>query len=365
MRQTDVYQSTIEKLYALYLEKGFLEEEEALGLMSADGVSLVGINRVTDKLIALGVIFADAVVDDDEYTDRAQIDYGALFDEVLAISPGQKMLIAYARNVKPPQTREWRSLVTQMESGNEYAFSRLFDMYLRNAIKTALRCYKSYGLDLDDAIQEGCIGLMYAIMQFDGSRHNNIGSNLSRWIQLYIVREAIDKNHSIRLPVRVYELTQKVKQCKRMLLKQNRYEPTLTEISLMSEISIEMVMKLLEIPQDPVLFDSMFETAKSRTEVEKHCSNQFFGEELESNILALQVRNALFTLPERERRVLSLRYGLADEKEWTLEEVSAVFDITRERVRQIEKGALSKLCTYAREQHMESAMIWEINTSLS
>jgi RNA polymerase primary sigma factor len=344
MGQVGGHQATVEKLYALYKEKGFLREEEALAVMTADGVSLVGINRVTDKLIALGVIFADdSLAEDEEETDRAQTDYEALFIEVLEISPGQQILIDYIRNVRPPQNREWRPLITQMNSGNEYAFNRLFDMYLRVVVKIALRISKENDFELDDAIQEGSMGLIRAIRQYDGSKHGNLGSYLPLWIQQYIGKAVADKGRTIRLPVYAYEIVVRLNQSRRTLEDRLGREPSYAEIAAEASTSVETAIKLLEATQEPVSLDALFEGETDEEYIFKHFSIPSFEEKSDNNFLAELVRTTLQTLPDREAKVLSLRFGLYDGQERTLEEVGAVFNVTRERVRQIEAKALRRL----------------------
>ncbi len=354
MGQVGGYQATVEKLYALHKEKGFLCEEEALAVMSADGVSLVGINRVTDRLIALGVIFADdSAANDEEDNDRAQTDYEALYAEVLEISPAQQMLIDYIRNVRPPQNREWQPLITQMNSGNKYAFNRLFDMYLRVVIRIALRFYKESDFELDDAIQEGSMGLIKAIQQYDSSKHGNLGSYLPLWIQQYIWRAVADKGRTIRLPVHTYDSVQKLQQSKKSLLEKNGREPSYAEIAADAEMSVEMAIKLLKAAQELISLDGLLEDEANEKIIFKYFAIPSFEEEVDSSFLTELVHNGLSILTDRERRVLSLRYGLYDSKERTLQEVGVEFNVTRERVRQIEAKALGKLRHPSRARHFE------------
>lgn len=354
MRQVGGHQATVEKLYALYKEKGFLREDEALAEMTTDGVSLVGINRATDKLIALGVIFRDdSVAYEDDDNDRAQTDYEALYAEVLEISPGLQMLIDYIRSIRPPQNREWRPLVTQMNSGNEYAFKRLFDMYLRVVIRIAFRFYKDNELELDDAVQEGSMGLIRAIQQYDGSKHGNIGSYLPLWIQQYLGRAVADKSRTIRLPVHTYEIVQRLTQSKKSLFDKLGREPSYSEIAADTDTSVEKAMKLLEATQKPVSLETLLEDETNEEIIFKFFAIPSSEEDVNKDFAAELVRESLLTLTDRERRILSLRYGLYDGRERTLEEVGADFSVTRERVRQIEARALRKLRHQSRAKHIK------------
>lgn len=354
MEQAGGYQATVAKLYALYKERGFLREEEALDMMTADTVSLVDINRVTDRLIALGVIFADdSTADDDEDIDRARTDYEAIFKKILLISPGQAMLVDYIRNVRPPQNREWRLLITQMNSGNEYAFSRLFDMYLRVVLKIALRFFKDEGFELDDAIQEGSLGLIRGIQQYDCNRHGNLGSYIPLWIQQFISRAVVDKGSTIRIPVHAYDLMQRINRIRLTLSERNSCEPTHDEIAAMVETPVSTVRKLCEVTQETCSYDAMIEDDDGRSEIETRYYLPSIEDEMENEMMKEQIHTLLLTLTNREQRVIGLRYGLFDDKERTLEEVGAVFKVTRERIRQIEAKAFRKLKHPSRRKYLK------------
>jgi len=353
MEQTGGYHLTVEKLYALYNEKGFLREEETLDIMTADSVSLIGINRITHHLIALGVIFADdSAVNDDEDIDRSQTDYEAIYREVLEISPGQAMLIDYIRNTRPPQNHEWRPLVMQMNSGNEYAFNRLFDMYLRVVVKIALRFFKEECFELDDAIQEGAMGLIRGIQHYDGSKHGHLGTYLPLWIHRMIRRAVADKGRTIRIPVHAYDLIQRIKQSRLLHSSKNCCEPTDDEIAAIADTSVDKVVELSKAMEETLSYETMLETDDGRTEIESHCNIPSIDEKLESKMEKEQIYDLLFTLTDRERRVINLRYGLFDDKERTLEEVGTIFNVTRERIRQIEVKAFRKLKHLARQKHL-------------
>jgi RNA polymerase primary sigma factor len=309
LEQKSSHQDTIRKLYNLYKEQGFLREEEALNLMSANGISLVGVSRITAKLVDMGVIFADESDD----VDRAQTDYESIFKEALTISPGLRFFIDYTRVVRPPQAREWQMLMPQMKSGNVYAFNRLFDMYLRVVIKIALRFHNEGNIELDDAIQEGAMGLIRAIRQYDASKHGNFGSYAPLWVQQYINRAIADKGRTIRLPVHALESMKKEQQEKHTLA--GVFKDTLS------------LDALLEDNSD---FDVIDENGDVEETVEKYA--------LREEIIAV-----LSQLTKKEQDILCLRCGLIGDRECTLEEIGEIYNVTRERIRQIESKALRKL----------------------
>jgi len=314
MGQDGGYQTTIDKLYNLHKAQGFLREEEALNLMTADGVSLVGISRVTDKLIDMGVIFSDKPNEpkNADDNDRAQSDYKTIFREALDISPGLKFFVNYVRNVRSPQNREWQILIPQVRNGNAYAFSRLFDMYSRVIIKIALRFHKEGSIELDDAVQEGSMGLIHAIRQFNASINGNFGSYAPLWIQQYIQRAIADKGRAIRLPVHLTEDLKKLQQY------ENKSYGVLDEM-----LSIDA---LLEEKPD---FDIIGTDNDVNEIVERH-------------ILKSEIAKIMMQFSQKERHILCLRYGLIDGKEHTLKEISEIYGVTRERIRQIEKKMLQK-----------------------
>ncbi|NLB69374.1 MAG: sigma-70 family RNA polymerase sigma factor, partial [Lentisphaerae bacterium] len=324
-------------------EQGFLSEEEALSVMSDAGVSLVGINRVMDRLLELGVIFADDAAAEDDDSDYAQIDYEEIYVEILATSSGQKRLIDYIRNVRPPQNREWRPLITQMNSGNQYAFSRLFDMYLRVVVRIALRFHKDEDFELDDAIQEGSMVLMRAIRQYDASKHGNLGSYLSLWILQYISKAAADKGRTIRLPVHVYEIVKRLKASRKKLYSQVGVIPSCDEVAEDAKVPVITAIKLFEAMLEPLSIEDLLATKGNEALISNCFSIRSVDEELDNAALAQKLQTLLLALPERESQVLLLRYGLHDGTERTLEEIGAIFNVTRERIRQIESKALRKL----------------------
>ena len=339
------YRPIIESLYVVYTEKGFLREEDALEMMSASGVSLVGINRITNRLLELGVIFASddsSTTDDDDYS---QTDYEPIFAEVLSISPGQSALINYVRDLRPPQWREWVNLMPQAKSSNQYASNRLFDMYLRVVIKIALSSYKNNGYELDDLIQEGSIGLMTAIRRYDSSKHGSFVSYMPWWVMQYMGRAIADKSRTIRVPVHTHESIKAIAKIYDSLSDKYGREPTDIEISNEAGITVERIKELRVIALEPESLDTPLDEEKDiyfsdvlLAPEDEQPFSQFAYKNMRSVLLSV-----LDELTEREKRVLSLRYGIDDDQARTLEEVGQIFNVTRERIRQIEAKALRRL----------------------
>jgi RNA polymerase primary sigma factor len=341
------HQVIINKLYNLYKQKGYLREEEALDLMIAENTSLVGINRITDKLIEMGVIFDEGSSsdDDDEY-DRAQVNYDSVYEEILSISPGQEIFVNYLREIRPPQHREWQQLVMQMSSGNDYAYNRLFEMYLRVAARIALRYAKDENIELDDSIQEGAMGLMRAIKQFDPSQHGNLGSYLPLWIQQYISRAIADKGRIIRLPVHMFETVEKIQKLKEKLIDLHGVEPSFELLSIETNTPIgqlEQIVSIIKNTSDLLSTEELVNNIREDSILNRNENSYLIDSDVAYIFLRRDLGEIMQTLKPRESKVLSMRFGLLDGLEYTLEEIGNEFAITRERVRQIETKALKKM----------------------
>lgn len=340
------HQVIINKLYNLYKQKGYLREEEALDLMIAENTSLVGINRITDKLIEMGVIFDEGSSsdDDDEY-DRAQVNYDSVYEEILSISLGQEIFVNYLREIRPPQHREWQQLVMQMSSGNDYAYNRFFEMYLRVAARIALRYAKEENIELDDAIQEGAMGLMRATNQFDPSQHGNLGSYLPLWIQQYISRAIADKGRIIRLLCICLKQLRRYKNRKKLMALHDA-EPSFELLSIETNIPIGQLEQIVSIIKNTSHLLSTEELVNDISEdsiLNRNENSYLIDDDITYIFLRRDLAEMMQTLKPRESKVLSMRFGLLDGLEHTLEEIGIEFAITRERIRQIETKALEKM----------------------
>ena len=159
----DTRTELVEKIYELYKSRGFVKEDEILDFASGADLSILDTNRLTEAVLARGVVIRDDAPQRTDDFDASKIDYNALFDKVIENSPELINFINYVRKIQPPQLGEWASLMSQVKNGNRWAYNRLFEMNLRVVIKTALYFSDTYDVALADAIQDGCIGLMYAI----------------------------------------------------------------------------------------------------------------------------------------------------------------------------------------------------------
>jgi RNA polymerase primary sigma factor len=224
------------------------------------------------------------------------------------------------------------------------AKSELMKGNLRLVISIARR-YINHGLHLLDLIQEGNIGLMKAVDKFEYQRGYKFGTYATWWVRQAMTRAIADQARTIRIPVHMIEIINKLNRTSRGLVQQNGKEPTLDEIANKMGVSLEKVQKLLKITQKPISLETPIgeeedSTLKDVIEDKEAISPQ---EAAISSNMGQQIRNVLSGLDKREERILKLRFGIGEKHEHTLEEVGQDFDLTRERIRQIEEKALRKL----------------------
>ncbi len=253
------------------------------------------------------------------------------------------------------QLKEALRAIEAGEAKSNEARSEMVKANLRLVISIA-RKYINRGLQFLDLIQEGNIGLMKAVDKFEYERGYKFGTYATWWIRQAITRAIADQARTIRIPVHMIEVINKLNRTSRSLVQQMGREPTLEEIAEKMRMSLEKVQKILKITKKPISLETPIgEEEDSRLEdfIEDKDAISPQDAAISSNLVK-QIKKVLSTLDEREEKILRMRFGIGEKHDHTLEEVGEDFHLTRERIRQIEDKALGKLKHSSRANKLRS-----------
>ncbi len=277
-----------------------------------------------------------------EATDE-EID-AATADNSIAIDDPVKIYLKEIGRVPLLTPEEEVELAQRMHDGDSSAKKRLAEANLRLVVSIAKR-YGGRGMSFLDLIQEGNLGLIKAVEKFDYTKGFKFSTYATWWIRQSITRAIADQARTIRIPVHMVETITKVKKVSSQLLHQNGRDPSADEIAQALDMPVERVREIMRIAQDPVSLETPIGEEED-SHLGDFIPDENAPEPTEAASLVLlkeQINQVLATLTEREEKVLRLRFGLEDGRSRTLEEVGQMFNVTRERIRQIEAKALRKL----------------------
>ncbi|MCR5787976.1 MAG: RNA polymerase sigma factor RpoD [Bacilli bacterium] len=354
------------ELVELGKEKGFITYEQLAEKLKGLEIDADSLDELYNMLIENGI----AVVTDENAEDASagtartpeDDEPVILADEEITkdvnINDPVRMYLKEIGRISLLSPEEELKLSIQIANGDEDAKQQLAESNLRLVVSIAKR-YVGRGLLFLDLIQEGNIGLMKAVDKFDYDKGYKFSTYATWWIRQAITRALADQARTIRVPVHMVETINKMARIQRQMTLELNREPTDDEIAKKMGISVDKVREVMKISQEPVSLEtpigeeddshlSDFIKDKSSMSPEEYATNEILKEE---------IKNVLMTLQEREQEVLELRFGLVDGTCHTLEEVGKRFNVTRERIRQIEAKALRKLRHPSRAKKLKDFMV--------
>ena len=309
--------------------------EKIYDYLESNGVTIMNINDMDDDL------FDDSLP---EVDDDADLDIGDDITLSIMSDDPVKIYLKEIGNYPLLSMEEEVELAKKIAQGDQDASDRLTESNLRLVVSIAKK-YVGRGLSFLDLIQEGNLGLIKAVDKFDYTKGYKFSTYATWWIRQAITRSIADQSRTIRIPVHMSEVINKAYRVSRSLLQELGREPTEEEIAAEMNLPVEKVREIMKISADPISLDTPIGEEDDSHLGDFIKDDTIMGPEEAATYTMLQdqIKKLLTTLSEREQRVLVLRFGLLDGRTRTLEEVGKEFNVTRERIRQIEAKALRKL----------------------
>ncbi len=344
--------SVIRNLIETGRSKGKLTAKEIDDALEEFNIDIDRMDKIYDTIEGFGIeIVMDfprhAGGEGEEDTDVASSNEDlevALSTEGINIDDPVKVYLKEIGRVPLLTSEEEIELATRMAQGDPYARKRLSEANLRLVVSIAKR-YVGRGMQFLDLIQEGNLGLIKAVEKFDHTKGYKFSTYATWWIRQAITRAIADQARTIRIPVHMVETINKVKKVSSQLLHKNGHEPTAEEVAKEIDMPVDKVREIMRVAQEPVSLETPI-----GEEEDSHLGDFIPDDDAPApaeaashTLLKEQLSEVLQTLTPREEKVLRLRFGLEDGRSRTLEEVGKEFNVTRERIRQIEAKALRKL----------------------
>lgn len=326
---------------------GQLSSKEILDMLG-DDIDPEQIEKIYDSLESNGIEIIedldDIVLEDISIEEATGDDSSEPAVDGVAIDDPVKIYLKEIGRVPLLTPDEEIELAIKISEGDVAAKQRLSEANLRLVVSIAKR-YLGRGMQFLDLIQEGNLGLIKAVEKFDYTKGFKFSTYATWWIRQAITRAIADQARTIRIPVHMVETINKVKKVSSQLLHQNGHDPSADEIAAELDMPVEKVREIMRVSQEPVSLETPI-----GEEEDSHLGDFIPDDDAPApqdaashTLLKEQLSDVLSTLTSREAKVLKLRFGLEDGRSRTLEEVGREFNVTRERIRQIEAKALRKL----------------------
>ena len=335
----------IEALIEMGKSKGVLTYKEVMDTLDELELDSEQIERIYDRFEALNIdVVEEMEIPDDITSDISELESDLGSTEGVAIDDPVRMYLKEIGKVPLLSAAEEIEIAKRMADGDQDAKKQLAEANLRLVVSVAKR-YVGRGMLFLDLIQEGNLGLIKAVEKFDYRKGYKFSTYATWWIRQAITRAIADQARTIRIPVHMVETINKLIRVNRQLLQEYGREPRPDEIACEMGISEEKVREIIKVAQEPVSLETPI-----GEEEDSHLGDFIPDDDAPApaevaafTLLKEQLMEVLDTLTPREEKVLRLRFGLDDGKARTLEEVGREFNVTRERIRQIEAKALRKL----------------------
>lgn len=341
-------------------KKGVLEVEEINDFFKNENLSLEQLEYIyqyleENKIDVLRIMDTDPLADDDLLLDKdddgfseedeEDIDLDAIdLLEGIGTEDPVRMYLKEIGTVPLLSAEEELELAKRKSAGDNYAKERLIESNLRLVVSIAKR-YTGRGMSFLDLVQEGNLGLIKGVEKFDYEKGYKLSTYATWWIRQSVTRALADQARTIRVPVHMVETINKMSKMQRKLTLELGYEPTTTELAEALNMSEDKVIEIMQIAREPASLETPIGEEDDSNLGDFVADNNAVTPEgnIESVMLREHIDTLLEDLKEREKQVIVLRFGLLDGHPRTLEEVGKEFNVTRERIRQIEAKALRKL----------------------
>ncbi len=345
MENKEPKRTKIEELVERGKVKGVLTYKEVMDALEELELDSDQIERLYDRFESLNIDIVEEIDTAEEASeDIADLETDVVSTEGVAIDDPVRMYLKEIGKVPLLNAAEEVEIAKRMADGDQEAKQQLAEANLRLVVSVAKR-YVGRGMLFLDLIQEGNLGLIKAVEKFDYRKGYKFSTYATWWIRQAITRAIADQARTIRIPVHMVETINKLIRVNRQLLQEYGREPRPDEIAAEMGISEEKVREIIKVAQEPVSLETPI-----GEEEDSHLGDFIKDEDAPApddmasfTLLKEQLMEVLDTLTQREEKVLRLRFGLDDGKARTLEEVGREFNVTRERIRQIEAKALRKL----------------------